>query len=116
MKHILRRALAAGLCGLMAGLAPAAENPAWLLGTWQLHEDQKRPGFTDDFMDFHADGSVTLRDSKGVFATCPYTPSVTRLMLVCTVRGQEKAVVYRISDDHKTLVNPLGDVYRRKAR
>ncbi|GAB3252558.1 hypothetical protein [Chitinimonas naiadis] len=101
------------LASLAAGFVQAADANAWVQGTWQLAEDKKNPGATDDFMDFAADGTVKLRDSKAVYAICTYAPSAQAVLLTCIVRGKEKPLLLKASADKKALINPQGDVYRK---
>lgn len=106
-------ALALAVFSTFAGNASAAEDNAWLIGTWQLSEDKKKPGFTDDYMDFFADGAVILRDSKGIFANCKYNRSESLLVLNCVANGKEKVMSFRASPDRRTLTNRLDDIYKK---
>lgn len=96
-----------------AGGALAAGGSPWLVGTWQLSEDKRTPGFTDDYMDFSAAGTVTLRDSKSTFATCVCDPPETVVVLKCLVKGKERVISFRASTDKRSLTNSLGDIYRK---
>ena len=96
-----------------AGNTLAAGGSSWWVGTWQLSEDKRTPGFTDDYMDFSASGTVTLRDSKSTFANCAYDPSESVIVLKCILKGKERAFSFRVSTDKRSLTNSLGDVYRK---
>jgi len=96
--------------------AYGADSNLWLVGTWQLSENRTKPGDTDDYMDFKQDQSVALRDSKSTFATCSYSTSSNQVLLKCNVRGKEKSLSYQVSPDKKSIINPLGDVYRKNAK
>jgi len=97
---------------LMSITANADANQ-WIVGTWQLTEDKKNTGTTDDFMDFDVNGAVSLRDSKKIYASCTYGPSEGVVLLKCIVGSKEKLLSLRVSSDKKSLVNHLGDVYRK---
>lgn len=112
MKHTIV-CLTLALLPLLAGPARAAEPDAWLLGTWQLSEDKRTPGFTDDYMDFLADGVVTMRDAKKPYARCRYAPSATAVLLTCVAHGRERPLTFKVSGDQRALTNPIGDVYRK---
>lgn len=89
MARPVAHALVALLAGLScAGNALAQESAAWLAGTWQLAEDRKKPGFTDDFMDFDAQATVVLRDSQKAYANCRYQPGAGVLLLTCIAGGK----------------------------
>lgn len=103
-------ALASSMAGPNAN-ADAANQ--WIVGTWQLAEDKKNPGTTDDFMDFDSNGSVVLRDSKKTYANCTYVFSDSVVVLNCIIGSKEKPLTMRVSSDKKSLVNPQGDVYRK---
>lgn len=109
------RNVRAGLCMalLVCCLNAAAASNDWLVGIWQLAEDKKNPGVTDDFMDFDANGAVQLRDSKKVYASCTYLPGESAVVLRCVVRGKEKALTFRVGSGHKTLTSPQGDIYKK---
>lgn len=94
--------------------AQSAEGNAWLVGTWQLAEDRKTPGFTDDYMDFEANGAVTLRDGKRAYANCSYTPTGATVLLKCVVRGKEKLLSFQVASDRRSIANPQGDIYRKR--
>lgn len=93
-----------------------ADNNSWLIGTWQLTENRSKPGDTDDFMDFAQDQFVVLRDSKSIFATCAYSTNNNQVLLKCNIRGKEKSLSYQVSSDKKSIINPLGDVYRKNTK
>lgn len=110
-------ALATLLAGLACGgNALAQEGTGWLVGTWQLAEDRKKPGFTDDFMDFDAQGTVVLRDSKRTYANCRYQPGASVLLLTCIAGGKERPMTVRVAPDKTSLTNSVGDVYRKNRR
>lgn len=90
-----------------------ADTNQWIVGTWQLAEDKKNPGTTDDFMDFDANGSVSLRSSKKTYANCTYVPTAGVVLLKCIVGNKEKPLTLQVSGDRKSLVNPQGDVYKK---
>ena len=99
-----------------AGSALAQEGTGWLVGTWQLAEDRKKPGFTDDFMDFDAQGTVVLRDSQKVYAHCRYQPGAGVLLLTCIAGGKERPMTMRVAPDKTSLTNSVGDVYRKNRK
>lgn len=100
---------------MVSCLAGANADPnQWIVGTWQLAQDKKNPGTTDDFMDFDVNGTVALRDSKKTYANCTYAPKESVVLLKCVVGGKEKPLTLRISGDKRSLVNPQGDVYGKQ--
>lgn len=100
----------------LAGPASAQDGTAWLAGTWQLAQDRKNPGFTDDFMDFDAQGTVVLRDSKKTYAHCRYQPGSGTLLLTCIAGGKERPMTVRVAPDRASLTNSVGDVYRKSRK
>ncbi|MDS4030116.1 MAG: hypothetical protein RKO66_08580 [Candidatus Contendobacter sp.] len=105
--------VAIALASSMAGANANADENQWIVGTWQLAEDKKNPGTTDDFMDFDANGAVVLRDSKKTYANCTYALNESVVLLKCIVGNKEKPLTMHVSSDKKSLVNPQGDVYRK---
>lgn len=109
----VRKALVSIVLLALGGGALAQEGTSWLIGTWQLAEDRKKPGFTDDFMDFDAQGTVVLRDSQKAYANCRYQPGPGVLLLTCIAGGRERPMTMRVTPDKTSLTNPIGDVYRK---
>lgn len=105
--------VAIALASSMAVSNANADANQWIVGTWQLAEDKKNPGTTDDFMDFDANGSVVLRDSKKTYANCTYVFGESVVLLKCIVGSKEKPLTMHVSSDKKSLVNPQGDIYRK---
>lgn len=105
--------VAIALVSSMVGINTKADVNQWIVGTWQLAEDKKNPGTTDDFMDFDTNGAVVLRDSKQTYANCTYVLSESVVLLKCIVGSREKPLTMHVSSDKQSLVNPQGDVYRR---
>lgn len=105
--------VAIALASSMAGANANADENQWIVGTWQLAEDKKNPGTTDDFMDFGSNGFVVLRDSKKTYANCTYAFGESVVVLNCIIGSKEKPLTMRVSNDKKSLINPQGDVYRK---
>jgi hypothetical protein len=98
--------VAIALASSMAVSNANADVNQWIVG-------KKNPGTTDDFMDFDANGSVVLHDSKKTYANCTYVFGESVVLLKCIVGSKEKPLTMHVSSDKKSLVNPQGDIYRK---
>ena len=73
--------------------------------TW-LHGEWKYAGDDEDYMTFHGNGTVELRNDKRVYLRCVYAVVVSdEVSMECEVKGEARELVFKVSDDQRTLTN-----------
>ena len=87
-------------------------DETWLHGEWQYTGDD------EDYMTFHGNGTVELRNDQRVYLRCVYAVVVKdEVRMECEVRGETRELVFEVSDDRRTLTNIeyADSIYRKIA-
>lgn len=87
-----------------------------LEGKWVLTKDPDNPTPEKDWINVHKNGTMSLEDAKGIFASCTYDATEDTVIAKCGVNGQEKILTLLVRENFKELINASGAVYSRMGR